>query len=87
MVGLNGIMWAEAFSICIDLGLNCSSELRACGVSLTLAKDELADGCWELMGRLDDNNIIISTLALRISPKVNKAFVDYQIILSAEAQG
>ena len=41
-----------------------------------LVKDELA-GCCELVGELKDDDIIISTSALRISFKVDEALVDY----------
>lgn len=85
--GLNGILWTKAFDICVDPGLNCPSKLQACGVSSTLVKDELADGCCKLVDGLDNNDIIISTLALRIFLKVNKALIDYQIIFFTKAQG
>lgn len=52
-----------------------------------LVKEELADGYYKLVGGLDDNDIIISTLVLRISLKVNEALVDYQMILFTKAQG
>ena len=48
-----------------------------------LVKDELAG---RLEGELEDDNII-STLAPRISLKLDEVVVHYQMILSAKVQG
>lgn len=49
-----------------------------------LMKDEFI-GCGKLVGELKDDNII-STLAPRISPKVDKAVDNYQRFLLAKAE-
>lgn len=58
-----------------------------------LVKNELAgsycklvSSCCELVGGLDDDDII-STLALTISLNVGEAVVNYQMIFPAKAQG
>lgn len=51
-------------------------------------KDELAKmtSYYKLVDKLDDNNIIISALVLRIFLKVDKIIVNYQIIFFAKGQ-
>lgn len=51
-----------------------------------LVKNELANGYCKLVNGLDNNNIIISILALRIFLKVNKALIDYWMIIFAKTQ-
>ena len=41
-----------------------------------LINNELADGCYKLVCGLYNNNISISSLALKIVCKVNKALVE-----------
>lgn len=42
-----------------------------------LIKNKLIDSYYKLINRLDNNNIIILTLVLKIFFKVNKALIDY----------
>ncbi len=85
MVGLNGILRIEVFGIHFDPGLNHPNVLQVWEVSSILVKDEFI-GCGKLVGKLKDDNII-STLALRIFLKVNKAVDNHQRFLFAKAQG
>lgn len=80
IAGLNSVLRIEVYDICVNPELNCFGKLQICEIFLTLVKNKLANGCCKLVGKLDNNDIIISTLALRVFLKVNKALFYYQII-------
>lgn len=73
--------------ICVNFELNCLSKLQVYKIFLKLVKNKFAYSCLKLVDKLNDNNIIISTLSLRIFCKVNKVLVNYQMIVFAKAQG
>lgn len=85
---LNDILQIKTFDNYFNSKLNGSNIFWVWKVFLILVKDELAKmtGYYKLVDKLDNNNIIISALVLRIFLKVDKIIVNYQIIFFAKGQ-
>lgn len=75
IAGLNSILQIKSFNIYVYSKLNHSSILQVYKISLKLIKNELVNGCYKLISSFNDNNIIISILALRIFFKAMKLWL------------